>query len=124
MVIDMVKPINKRQHIVKDSEMLFIKKKNSVYKLPIGQVLFFKSDLHKITAQMQDGNVEFLYSINQLQQDLIAHNFFRCSNSCLVSLNYISGIQGNNAIVANYNVKISRGKKKELLNAFFSHNNL
>ena len=60
--------------------------------------------------------------MKDIENELSEYDFFRCDNSCLINLRYVSRVQDNEVMVGNDKVYVSRRRKKELLlalNDFF-----
>ena len=56
-----------------------------------------------------------LFSLNAIEKELPSNIFYRCHRSFIINLNKVKLIDGNQAIVENYNVPISKNNKAELI---------
>lgn len=56
--------------------------------------------------------------MKQLEQELQELKFRRCNQSYLVNLAHVKAIRGNDVVVGNDYVPISRNKKSEFMEAF------
>ncbi|MCI9032271.1 MAG: response regulator transcription factor [Clostridia bacterium] len=53
--------------------------------------------------------------LSRAEKILSNYGFARCSKSCLVNLRYVTGIDGDEAVVAGKKIKIGRNKRKAFL---------
>ena len=66
--------------------MIFIKKENSLHKIPLDNILFFESEGRKTVAVMKSGRYEIKKTLSELEDLYSDSNFFRVSKSALVNL--------------------------------------
>ena len=56
-------------------------------------------------------------ALADVEENLGASTFFRCSKCSLVNLEYVESVAGSDAMVAGVPVQVSRARKKALLDA-------
>ena len=59
--------------------------------------------------------MSFNSTMKELEKKLENMGFFRCNNCYLVNLLYVKGIKGNDAQVDQYELAISRARKKAFM---------
>lgn len=94
-----------------------IELKSGTHKLNLNNTLYFTSDKRKIDAVTLDGNIDFYYKLNDLEEVLPSF-FIRIHQRYLVNLNFISSIEGSSLIINNESLPISRTYQQDLMIAF------
>lgn len=77
---------------VRTQEVLFIKKENSLHKVPLDNILFFESEGRKTMAVMKSGRYEIKKTLSELEELYVDHNFFRASKSALINLSKVVSV--------------------------------
>lgn len=90
--------------------------KGGMKKLDISQIFYIEVQDHSLCFHTRDGNYEAKGSMRELEESLSAYHFYRCNKCYLVNLEHVFGMQGNNLIVGNDLLQVSRARKKDLLN--------
>lgn len=93
-------PIEERKVRVSTDDILFIEVKNH--------------NLHIVTRSM---TYVMRSSMQQIERELTDCHFVRCNNSYLVNLKNVTGVQKDTVIVGEYELPVSRPKKKQFLKA-------
>lgn len=83
-------------------------------KLAVSDIRYIESHGHQLTFHLRDkeyvtGNV----TMKEVEQRLEKYDFFRCSKSYLVNLEYVESIEQSVACIGTEQIPISRLKKKE-----------
>ena len=82
-------------------------------------ILYIESSSHDIYYHMEDKNVYRVYgTLGKSEKALPEKMFVRCNSCYLVNLSQVSSIKGDDVIVGEDRLKISRPKKKAFLRAF------
>jgi len=76
----------------RSQEMLFVKKDNSMHKLPLDNILFFESEARKTMAVTKNGRYEIKKSLTELETLYSNKNFFRVSKSTLINTTKVISI--------------------------------
>ncbi len=76
----------------RSQEMIFVKKGNSMHKLPLDNILFFESETRKTMAITKNGRYEIKKSLTELETLYSSKNFFRVSKSALVNMTKVISI--------------------------------
>ena len=67
--------------------------KDTVFALPLGDIVYFKVEGRQIIVHTQDGGTHQTYGrINQIETQLEADHFVRCDRSYLVNLKYVDKV--------------------------------
>ena len=98
-----------------ESKSILIKSKHQLIKIDIADILYIES-MHKyVKIFTYDNKHVTLFSLNAIEKELPSNIFYRCHRSFIINLNKVKLIDGNQAIVENYNVPISKNNKAELI---------
>ena len=76
---------------------------------------------HDITYHTSQGDVTVRGKLGAVEQQLPKEVFFRCSASYLINLQHVSQLTGETVLVGNRELRVSRGKKKELMAALAAY---
>ena len=60
-------------------------------------------------------NLQTLMTISSFEELLVGKPFYRCHRSFIVNLNYVDKVSGNEALLGDYNIPISRPTKAEFI---------
>lgn len=89
------------------------------------EVMFFEVNNKTITANMENGTIEFNMKIKDLELDLDHRNFFRCHRSFIVNMTKVEAIFSNEIILKNKSIiPIGRIYKKSLKEYLLNRINL
>ncbi len=77
---------------VRTQEVIFIKKENSMHKVPLDNILYFESEGRKTLAVMKSGRYEIKKTLSELEELYVDHNFFRASKSALINLSKVVSV--------------------------------
>lgn len=95
------------------------KTKKSISKVKISEIYYLEIQKHNISIHTEQDTYQKYGTLNTELKRLSSHNFMKCNQSCLVSLDKIRTIQSNDVILLN-NAKIhmSRNCAPKILIAF------
>ena len=91
--------------------------REGTHKLAFDRINYVEVQTHELIFHTRDGLLTATGSMKELEKSLDSPAFFRCNKSCLVNLEQVDGIQGDDAILAGEPVPISRARKKAFLDA-------
>ena len=74
------------------TDTIFIKKENSLIKVPLENIFYFESEGRKTVAVMKSGRFETGKTLAELESMFSDKNFFRVSKSAIVNLSKVVGI--------------------------------
>lgn len=87
--------------------------------IAIEDILYIESDSHDIYYHMEDKSVYRIYgTLGKFEKILPKKSFVRCNSCYLVNLSQVTSIKGDDVIIGEERLKISRPKKKGFLRAF------
>lgn len=72
---------------------------------------------HDLTYHTSQGDVTVRGKLSAVEQQLPKEVFFRCSTSYLINLQHVRQLTGDTVLVGDRELRVSRGKKKELMAA-------
>jgi DNA-binding LytR/AlgR family response regulator len=106
--------MRKEKHILLTTE-------NGVIKLNIYDILFVETMKHYLIIHTKDDKHTIKLPLKRMEEELRDASFFRCNNCYLVNLDEVTGVKGDFVIVNGQELKISRPRKKDFLEALAEH---
>ena len=102
-----------------DRKAYICKTRTAVFRIPIDDIFYLKINRHLISICTTAGIYEKYGSLTDEMKQLSSYHFIRCSQSCIVSLRKITGIQGSDIILANQErIRMSRALTPKVVAAF------
>lgn len=96
-----------------DARAITVKKGTSVQVIPFRDILYCEAMDHKVYICTENGKVDYYSQLNDLHKQL-DERFFRCHRSYLVNMNYVSGKEGDSAIMVNGDrILVSRRRQQQ-----------
>ena len=78
---------------------------------------------HDLVYHTRNGDISSRGSLGDVEKQLGTVSFFRCGKSYLINLEYVDGIQNNEVLLGDMRITLSRGRKKELMDALNNYIN-
>ena len=78
-------------------------------------VLYIEVINHRLLIHTEDRRYELSGTLRDMEKELSAVSFFRCSNSFLVNLRNVSAVRRETLVVGGQELPVSRPNRKELL---------
>ncbi len=85
---------------------------SSVTRLPVSQIHYIEIRDHLLVYHTEHGKLEAWGKLSELESELKAYHFVRCSNSHLVNLRHVISIIGNDVNVAGTKLPVSQRRRK------------
>lgn len=104
----------------KDKSLL-LTTKDGVVRVNINEIFYVETMKHYLIVHEKNGDHTLRMPLKKIEGELNEGQFFRCNNCFLVNLDKVKGVKGDFVIVNNAELKISRPRKKEFLEAFANH---
>lgn len=104
----------KEKHILLSTE-------DGMVKLDIFDIFYIETMRHYLIIHSKDGDHTIKLPLKRMEEELKEGSFFRCNNCYLVNLDEVTGVKGDFVIVNGQELKISRPRKKEFLEALAAH---
>ena len=79
------------------------------------KIYYIEVTRHNLVYHTDEGDIKARGTLGALEQQLEKENFVRCNSCYLVNMKYVTGVDGDDMIVAGTRLKISRAKKKSVL---------
>ena len=92
--------------------------RDGTHRVPCSDVLYIEVQGHELFYHLKDGVLPAAGTMKEAEEAVDPLTFFRCHKGCLVNLEQVDGIRGDDVIVAGEAVPLSRARKKALLDAF------
>lgn len=99
----------------KNEKYLLVPSTFGMEKINSNNILYIESIKHDLIFHTLCDKYIFRGTIKNYEKELEQHNFNRCNNSYLVNLRYVTGIEGEFAVIGETKLKISRGRKKQFM---------
>lgn len=90
-------------------------------KMAYSDIVYIESFRHEMIFYTRDGKISLNGTMKELEKKLEKAGFFRCNNCYLVNLSYVKSIKNNTAQVDDYELAISRSRKKAFLEALTAY---
>ena len=100
-----------------DLGKLCIRNKDVIRMVKVADIYYLESVKHKIIYHLVDEDIEVWDSLDNIESRLPEGRFARCGTSYLVNLRYVLMVKGNEVILPNAALPISRLRKKEFINS-------
>lgn len=99
----------------KTSKQLLISRYGNIKKISTDDLLFVEVHNHDIEYHTVDEVICVRGTLRALEAELEGLSFFRCNSGCLVNLDFVDEMEGNDLVIRNHRIPISRSKRKEFL---------
>lgn len=106
---------------LKKNNTIVLKIENSYRVIGTEKIKFVEVLNHYVTVSTIEGKLTYYGNLVDIEKKLLKKNFFRCSSSFIVNMKYITDITGNDIIIGEDVIKISRSKKKEFFKLFAAY---
>lgn len=105
----------------KKEKFILLTTDNGVVKLNICDIYYIETMKHYLIIHEKNGSHTVKFPMKRMEDELQDGSFFRSNNCYLVNLDEVSGVKGDFVIINGKELKISRPRKKEFLEALASH---
>lgn len=90
--------------------------KGRMKKLEVSGIHYVEVRDHDLIFHTEGGDFESKGAMKDVEASLETEHFFRCNKCYLVNLEHVEGISGNDLLVGNDVIQVSRSRKKEFMN--------
>jgi len=104
----------------KKSERILVTTQHSKQMISAGDIFYIEKMQHKLIYHTANGNIESWDSMANACRLVQTLPFALCNSGYLINLNYVKGVQGDEVLVQNDRLKISKRKRREFLDALAS----
>lgn len=95
---------------------LYVKVSGIMRRISSRDILYLESLGHNITIHTLNETIQITDTMKNLETKLDPQSFYRCSNSFIVNMNHVQGIEANDISLPNQVIiPVSRSKKKEFM---------
>ena len=102
------------EKIKKSSSYVQIKGRSETQRISVKDIVYAETSQRHILVHTREKVIDCYNTMEKLEEALSSHGFYRCHSAFLVSMEEISQIQGNDAILKNGTcIPISKNRKKE-----------
>lgn len=96
-------------------ETITINRKGALTVIPISDILYLETKNHSLIYHLKDKEIATWSSLNSVMDKLTPHHFALANSCYLVNLAHVKGIEGNEVVVENERLLMSKGKRKSFL---------
>lgn len=100
---------------------LTIKTKEGYISIKDTDIVYAEVNLHSLIYHMDNSSFEAYGSLKDLESVLDENKFVRCNSCYLVNLDYVQKIDGDECVLPNTTLPISRSKKKNFVEKFMKN---
>lgn len=108
----------------RDKDFIIVKSDRKIVKLHYDEIYFIEGALEYVTFHTADGKLMGLFSLRNLENELPPDRFLRIHKSYIVALNKIREINGNQVIVGDSTIIVSKAMRPALLEHFAGRKNI
>ncbi len=98
-----------------NEKYFFIKADNKLIKIFFDEILFVEALQNYVNIQTKDKKYVTWLTFKSIEEYLPADEFLKCHKSFIVAASKVSSIHGNEIIIGNHHIPISRNAKEESL---------
>ena len=98
-----------------NEKYFFIKADNKLMKIFFDEILFVEALQNYVNIQTKDKKYVTWLTFKSIEEYLPADEFLKCHKSFIVAASKVSSIHGNEIIIGNHHIPISRNAKEESL---------
>lgn len=84
-------------------------------RIPSSELYYVEVLDHTLVFHTKEGDYSGRGTLRDVEKTLAPAGFARCSVSYLVNLNHFRGMKGNTLLIGEFEVRITRGKRKQFL---------
>lgn len=101
----------------KQETELLLPTREGMVKVSLSHLAYIEIEGHDITYHMETGDYSYYGTLKMIEKLLPPGQFCRCNYGYLVNLKCVSRIEGDEVIVGNHRLPMSRPRKKEFIEA-------
>ena len=94
-----------------------ITENDGMYRFSTDRLLYVEVRNHRLIYHLDGRDIETWGSLKAAEDQLNTKGFARCNNCYLVNLRHVQRVDGNDVLVGNVRLQISRNKRKDFLRA-------
>lgn len=92
-----------------------IKTVRGMRRVNVSEIRYVEVNRHRLTIHLESDTFEAWGNLKDLEEQLPAEKFSRCNIGYLISLSHVTGIDGEDVVIGDERLKISRPRRKEFL---------
>ncbi len=100
---------------------LSIPLREGMQKIDLNDIYYVESRAHSMVYHTEDREYASRGTMKELEKMFVPYDFFRIGNSFLVNMKYVDGVQSNCCVIRGESLPVSRGKRKEFMDALLEH---
>lgn len=94
---------------------------NSTIVISVTDIRYIEIYAHKLTFHTVNGDIESYGSLKQITERLPTETFVKCNKCYIVNLDYVTGIDGNDAILGKDRLQIAQKKRRDFSEQVKNH---
>ncbi len=102
-----------RRVVPLSSHKIVISTKSGDFSISVNSIKYIDSVGHQITYHTEEKEYQAYGTLKNVEASLPEGMFYRCNSGILVNLDFVVGISGNDVLLSNESLPVSRARKKE-----------
>jgi DNA-binding LytR/AlgR family response regulator len=102
-------------------KFLLLTTKDGVVRVNISDIFYVETMKHYLIVHEKNGSHTVKLPLKRIEEELAEASFFRCNNCYLVNLDEVMSVKYDYVLVNDTELRISRPRKKEFLEALAKH---
>lgn len=98
-----------------------IQTKTGLKCIPVSHIEYIEVRLHQLFYHTEEEMIEVRGSLKDIESVLLPLHFLRCNNCYLVNLRHVKSVIGNDVVVGNTTLPISRPKRKNFVDGLTAY---
>lgn len=102
-------------------DYFFVKQENKFEKIRLEELFFVESMQNYIQLHTSRGKITTLLTLKNIHQELPSSNFMQVHKSYIVAIDKIDSVEGNQLVIGEHKIPISRSKREEVMEKIVNH---
>ena len=107
----------------REQHFLVVITRTGTRRLNTAQLYWVESHSHELTYHTAEGEYSATGSMQQTEDRLAGRPFFRCNKGCLVNLEHVDALEGEDILVHGERLPLARARRKAFLDALNNYIN-
>lgn len=105
----------------RDRHYISISVEDGIQKLDVTEIFYVESQGHILVYHTRKGVFVTRGTMKELEEALLPYGFYRSNKGYLVNMKHVDGIQDGCCVISNERLPISRGKRKQFMEALVNY---
>lgn len=101
----------------REENILTVKNNDGVFRIPVKDLLYVEVFSHRLVLHTTDQELSYSGGTLAALEKRLGENFFRCHSSFLLNLEQVTQLDGNEVVLGQHRIPVSKYRRKALLAA-------